>query len=57
LLLMLAAVQLDDQPLFQAHIIGHVRAQRMLPPELELLQVPIPEQSPKPQLGISQGLA
>ena len=54
---MLTAIYFNYETLFQTDKVGYVKPNRMLPSELELLKVPIPEQSPKPQLGVGQGFA
>ena len=54
---MLTSIQFDYEASFQADKVGNVRPYRMLPPDLELLEIPIPEQLPQPQLRIGKGLA
>ena len=46
LLLMLSAVYFNHEPLLKANEIGDIRSERMLPSELELLQIPLSKQLP-----------
>jgi hypothetical protein len=49
---MLAAIQLNNQTVFEANEIDNIGTNRHLPPELVALQPSIPEQIPKRPLGI-----
>jgi hypothetical protein len=44
----LASVQFDDKPGFQADEIAYVDANGVLPPELEAVQLPATQVTPKP---------
>ncbi len=49
---MLAAIDLDDQPAVEAHEVDDVTVDRLLPPEFQPEQAAVAQRAPQPALGI-----
>lgn len=54
IIVMLTAIQFDDQLSLDANEVGYIPADRMLPTELEPIQLPIPNSDPQSLLRLRQ---